>query len=379
VVDVIALHTLPRHGRGGFAWTPESFAALPSPGCYRILLRMDALSQALGAVRSTGAIFSVVECTSPWGFSVPPVNAAAHLLGPGTERLVNYHLVTDGEARIVLEGAEVVIAGPGDVVVLPHGTPHTVTRGSPTSLVESAVPLAEVLSGRPRTVRFGGGGPVTRIVCGFFGCERHAERLFLAGLPRIFKVNVRSDAAGVWLERSILHLVEESASPRPGTAILLAKMAEAMFIETLRRYIGTIPEGQTGWLAGARDPVVGGALALLHRTPDRPWTVSALAADVGASRSVLGERFARFLGEPPLAYLARWRLQLAARCLEATDKPVLAVALDVGYRSEPAFNRAFKRQFGVPPARYRKACRSSSEGEVRAARISRGRAARGDA
>jgi AraC-like DNA-binding protein len=321
---------------------------------------MDALSQALAAVRTTGAIFSSVECSAPWGFAVPSVRLAAHLLAPGTERLVNYHLVTEGQARVRLDAGPDFHAGPGDVVVLPHGDAHTVSRGSPKTMIESAVPIAEVLSGKPRAVRFGGGGEVTRIICGFFGCERHADRLFLAGLPRVFKVNVRSDAAGVWLESSVRHLVAESASSKPGTATLLAKMAEAMFVETLRRYVAAIPEEQAGWLAGARDPVVGGALALLHREPQRAWTISELAADVGASRSVLGERFARFLGESPLAYLARWRLQLAARRLETTEKGVLEIAMEVGYQSEPAFNRAFKRQFGAPPARYRKASRAGA-------------------
>jgi AraC-like DNA-binding protein len=320
---------------------------------------MDALSQALAAVRTTGAIFSSIECTAPWGFAVPCVGDAAHLLGPGTERLVNYHLVTEGEARVCLEGAADFVAGPGDVVVLPRGDPHTVSHGSPRTMLESTMPIAEVLSGKPRAVRFGGGGEVTRIICGFFGCERHADRLFLAGLPRVFKVNVRSDAAGVWLESSLRHLVEESAAPRPGTATLLAKMAEAMFVETLRRYVAAMPEEQSGWLAGARDPVVGGALALLHREPQRAWTVADLATAVGASRSVLGERFARFVGEPPLSYLARWRLQLAARSLETTEKAVLEIAMEVGYQSEPAFNRAFKRQFGAPPARYRKTNREA--------------------
>ena len=316
---------------------------------------MDALSQALAAVRTTGAIFSTVACSAPWGFSVPGVRDAGRLLAPGTERIVSYHLVTEGEAHVRLADEGDLVAGPGDIVVLPHGDPHTVSYGSPTTLVESAMPIAEVLSGRPRAVTFGGGGELTRIVCGFFGCERHADRLFLAGLPRVFKVNVRSDAAGSWLESSVLHLVAESASPRPGTATLLAKTAEAMFVETLRRYMGAMPEDHTGWLAGARDPIVGGALARLHRDPHRSWTVAELAAEVGASRSVLGERFSRFLGEPPLAYLARWRLQLAARSLETTEKAVLEIAMEVGYQSEPAFNRAFKRQFGVPPARYRRA------------------------
>jgi AraC-like DNA-binding protein len=204
------------------------------------------------------------------------------------------------------------------------------------------------------TFRIGGGGEETRFVCGYFGCERHAARLFLAGLPRMIRINVRGDGPGAWLESSIRHLLSESASHRPGRTALLSKMAEALFIETLRRYMERLPPEQTGWLAGARDPVVGAALALLHRRPGHAWTLAELAREVGAARSVVAERFARFLGKPPMAYLSRWRLQLAARLLQTTQKSVLGVALDAGYESEAAFNRAFRREFGLPPGQYRK-------------------------
>jgi AraC-like DNA-binding protein len=208
-------------------------------------------------------------------------------------------------------------------------------------------------------LRLGGGGEVTRFVCGYFGCERHAERLFLAGLPRMIKINLRGDPAGEWLESSVRHLVSQAGSARPGQSVLLSKMAEALFIETIRRYMEALPPEQTGWLAGARDPVVGGALALLHRKPCHHWTVEQLAAETGVSRSVLAERFSRFLGEPPLTYLARWRLQLAARMLQTTREAVIQVASEVGYDSEAAFNRAFKREFGIPPGQFRDQFRGS--------------------
>ena len=165
----------------------------------------------------------------------------------------------------------------------------------------------------------------------------------------MIKINLRGDPAGEWLESSVRHLVSQAGSARPGQSVLLSKMAEALFIETIRRYMEALPPEQTGWLAGARDPVVGGALALLHRKPCHHWTVEQLAAETGVSRSVLAERFSRFLGEPPLTYLARWRLQLAARMLQTTREAVIQVASEVGYDSEAAFNRAFKREFGIPP------------------------------
>jgi AraC-like DNA-binding protein len=211
-------------------------------------------------------------------------------------------------------------------------------------------------------MRVGGGGDVTRFVCGYFGCERHAARLFLAGLPPIIALNVRSGGAGEWLESSIRILLEEATSGRPGGAVLLSKMAEALFIAALRRYMQELPPEARGWLAGARDPVVGMALGLLHREPGHPWTVATLAESVGASRSLVAERFAHILGEPPLTYLARWRLQLAARLLQTTRKTNLQIALEVGYESESAFNRAFKREFCLPPARYRRTFTANGAG-----------------
>ena len=315
---------------------------------------MDALSEALNSVRMTGAIFFDAVCTAPWGFAVPAMKQVAHMLSPGTERLVGYHLVTEGTALVRLEGAADVSLSAGDIVIIPHGDPHIVTCGVPSTLIDSGQSLGSYLAGELRTLRLGGGGDSTRFVCGYFGCERHADRLFLAGLPPMIKIKILGDAAGDWIEASIRHLVAEAGSGRPGRNVLLSKMAEALFIETLRRYMDQLPPEQTGWLAGARDPIVGATLALVHQQPCHPWTLAGLAAEVGASRSVLVERFAHFLSEPPLTYLARWRLQLAARRLQTTSSKILQIALDVGYESESAFNRAFKREFGLPPARYRR-------------------------
>jgi Cupin len=158
----------------------------------------------------------------------------------------------------------------GDIVILPHGDPHTVSDGRPSTLTDSRKSIGSFLAGDLKTFRVGGGGETTRLVCGYFGCERHAARLFLAGLPPLIKINIRGDAAGEWLESSIRHLLSEATSGRPGRTVLLSKMAEALFIETLRRYMEQLPPEQTGWLAGARNPVVGAALALLHRKPSIP-------------------------------------------------------------------------------------------------------------
>jgi len=166
-------------------------------------------------------------------------------------------------------------------------------------------------------------------------------------------VNLRTDRSGHWLEQSILHLLEEAASNRAGSDAMLAKLSEALFVDTLRRYVTCLPDQTTGWLAGARDGAVGKSLALLHRRPEHPWTLAELATEVGVSRSSLVGRVTRYLAEPPMAYLTGWRLRLAAQALTSSSKGVADIAAAVGYESEAAFNRAFKRAFGLPPARYR--------------------------
>jgi transcriptional regulator GlxA family with amidase domain len=170
----------------------------------------------------------------------------------------------------------------------------------------------------------------------------------------VIKVNMRGDSTGQWLESSIRYLVGEADTPRPGQGVLLSKMAEALFVQTLRRYMESLPAEQTGWLAAARDPIVGGALALMHASPSEAWSHDEIAQRVGTSKSVLAKRFDLFLGEPPLAYLTRWRLQLAARALQTSRKPVGVIAAEVGYASQAAFNRAFKREFGMAPVQYRR-------------------------
>jgi AraC-like DNA-binding protein len=206
----------------------------------------------------------------------------------------------------------------------------------------------------PALARLGGGGDVTRFVCGYMACDPDLCRPILGGLPALLKVNVRTDASGQWLENSIRHLVEEARASRPGSEAMLSKLAEALFVDTVRRYVATLPPEETGWLAGARDPVVGKSLAILHGRVSHPWTIAELAQVVGLSRSGLVERFSRYLGEPPMAYLTRWRLHVAAKALLSTPRGVAQIAAEVGYESEAAFNRAFKREFGAPPARYRR-------------------------
>jgi AraC-like DNA-binding protein len=242
----------------------------------------------------------------------------------------------------------------GDLVTFPHGHGHVLTSGHSTAPIDAGTALPGILKQGLELMRIGGGGAPSRFICGFLACDPKLSQAFLAGLPPLIKVSIRNDPSGQWLENSLKFSVTEAASRAAGSSAMLAKLSEVLFAETLRRYLRQLPEGQTGWLAGARDAQVGKALTLLHHRPAHPWTLSALARETGVSRTVLSQRFRHFLGEPPMAYLTRWRLGLGARALTSTDASVAQIAFDVGYESEAAFNRAFKREFGLPPARYRK-------------------------
>ena len=314
---------------------------------------MDALSELLRAVKLSGAMFFNAEGSKPWCVEAVPSTTLGRYVASNATCVVEFHLVTQGTGYIRV-GEETTPFSAGDLLMVPHGDPHVMGNGLGAPPESDSDDMAEVLSGGLKLLRFGGGGETTRFICGYFGCERHADRLFLVGLPRMIKINLRGDPAGRWLESSVCHLVSESETGRPGQHILLSKMAEALFIESLRRYMAGLPPDEGGWLAGARDPVVGAVLTAFHRKPEHHWTLDELAVEGAASRSVVAERFTRFIGEPPLTYLARWRLQLGARLLQATRRTVLDVAASVGYESEAAFNRAFKREFGVPPGQFRK-------------------------
>jgi AraC-like DNA-binding protein len=220
--------------------------------------------------------------------------------------------------------------------------------------VDSLKTFGKGLSAALAVTRFGGGGENTKFVCGFMACEPRLSEVFLAGLPKLMKVQVTNEPSGEWLKNSIQFTVGEAASANPGRQLVLAKLSEVLFVETLRRYINSLPPDQTGWLAGARDPVIGQVLAHIHKDPARDWTISGLARTVGVSRTRFVERFRHFIGESPMAYLTKWRLRLAAEILQASEESVAAIALSVGYASEAAFNRAFRREFNSPPARFRR-------------------------
>ena len=322
-------------------------------------VRMDAFSEVLNGVRLKGAMFFTAEFSAPWGLSTPHCRVLAPALVPDAPHMLLYHFVMDGSARVCLDGERDVELLPGDVVLFPHGDPHQLSGGSGSNPIDAAALLRKVAKRDLSPMRAGGGGATTKFVCGYLTCDPLLCGPILESLPPMLKVNIRTDRSGQWLEQSILHLVEEAASDRAGSDVMLTKLSEVLFVDTLRRHVSSLPDRTTGWLAGARDPVVGRSLALLHSRPNHSWTVAELASDVGLSRSALVERFTRYLSVPPIAYLTGWRLRLAAEALTSTPKGVADIAADVGYESEAAFNRAFRRVFHVPPARYRRQSRDA--------------------
>ncbi len=320
---------------------------------------MDVLSEVLKVVKLQGAMFYNAEFSVPWSLRSPPSCTIAPYMAPGAGHVIIYHLLTEGRASARVENGERVALVAGDIVIFPHGDPHIMENGPPTKTVDMAEELSRILSQGLKLSRMGGAGEVTRFVCGYMACEPQTSQVFLSGLPPIFKVSIRNDASGRWLEDSIRFSVNEADASRAGGEAVLGKLSEVLFVETLRAYIAHLPSEQTGWLAGARDSEVGKALALMHRRPAHPWTIASLAQEAGISRSVLAERFRHYLNEPPMAYLTRWRLQLGAQMLGSTSYSVAQIAAEVGYESEAAFNRAFKREFAAPPARFRSQARSA--------------------
>jgi len=314
---------------------------------------MDVLSEVLSTVKLEGALFFNGEFSAPWCLASSGAAGIASLLESRADHIIVFHFLTEGRAYASLEPGKEEQLNAGDIVVFPRGDSHLIGNGSPQQPVDSFRTFAKNVADGLKVVRFGGGGEVTRFVCGYLACDSRLSEVFLSGLPRILRVRVADEPSGRWIENSIRFSVDETAGSAAGSSLVVEKLSELLFVETLRRYITALPEDQTGWLAGARDPVIGKALSLLHRDPAQQWTVTSLARRVGMSRTRLAERFRHFLGDTPIAYLTGWRMKLGAEALLASGRSVAEIALEVGYNSEAAFNRAFKRAYRCPPAQFR--------------------------
>jgi AraC-like DNA-binding protein len=312
----------------------------------------DTLSDVLRAVRLKGAIFFSIDGSAPWVVETPPSREIAHLIMPGTEHVIEYHAVTKGGCFGGILGEKPFRLEAGDVIVFPQGDAHVISsapgmRGGPS--VEDVSKHTRL----PIAINIAGGGDErAELICGFLGCDARPFNPLLSSLPRV--IHARGTGPG----DSILRLIElalmESTSPRSGTERVLASLSELLFVEVVRRYVDTLPPEQVGWFAGLRDPSVGRALQKIHERPTHDWSLDGLAKEVGVSRSVLAERFAELVGVPPIQYLGQWRIQLAASLLRSTTSSVAEIASAVGYSSEAALSKAFKRVVGVAPTPYRK-------------------------
>jgi AraC-like DNA-binding protein len=323
---------------------------------------LDVLSDVLRSVRLNGAMLFLVDATTPWCTWAPQTEAFRRVVLPDSQHLVSYHIVTRGHCWAGLRGTTPERLEAGDALVIPHGDAYFLA--DPAEAEESYGPedavafLRKMAAGElPTAVDEGGGGAQhTQFICGFLGCSLRPFNPVLAALPRVVHLRTASPSAA-----RMRHLIEfaqcELREPASGGQAVLLRLAELMFVEVVRRCIETMPAVQSGWLAALRDPLIGRALARLHATPAHPWSLEALSADVGTSRSVLAERFNQVVGQPPMQYLTAWRMQLASELLDDRTAKVKVVAAAVGYDSEAAFSRAFKKMVGVSPLRWRERVR----------------------
>ena len=318
---------------------------------------MDALSDVLNLVRLEGAVYLNAEFTAPWCIRGELGLASVRERLAGAEHVAFFHFITEGSCKVrLLDGTEVHEAGVGDLILFPQEGRHLMGSDLHLAPMEGKASIEPLPGADPEVfhMRYGGGGAATRFVCGYLALSRTVFRPLLETLPRVLCIRIGDGPASALVRTLFREGVRESAAQGPGAASTLAKVAELLFVEALRRYMSELPPQNRGWLAGVRDPQVGRALALLHGAPAKPWTVDELAQKVALSRSALAERFTSLLGEPPMQYLTRWRLALAARMLREGREPIIRIAEESGYESEGAFSRAFKREFGVPPASWRR-------------------------
>lgn len=315
---------------------------------------MDALSDVLRAVRLSGAFFFDVHARAPWVAETPEGCSIVDAMFPGSDHLISYHLLIEGQCWVEIEGEDPIHMNAGDIIVLPHGDTHVLTtkiglRKSPEMSMYRRPESGGVM---PAKVFMGSdGGDSAKFVCGFLGCDSRPYNPLLTALPKFIHVgNQTSGALGEYFKFALA----ESRN-RMGGECMLGRISELMFVDVVRRYLETLPEGRNTWLAGLRDQYVGRALTALHANPARDWTLELLAQEAALSRSSFAERFVQFVGQPAMQYLTNWRMQLATNYLRSGNESVAAIANRVGYESEAAFSRAFKKALGAPPSEWRSA------------------------
>jgi AraC-like DNA-binding protein len=333
----------------------------------------DTLSSLLRAVRLHGAVFYYIEGIPPWVAEAPPAREIIPAIMPGAEHLIEFHGIVKGACWGAIAGESPIRLEAGDVILFPQGDPHVMSSapGMRAPTVDAkvyflprppqlpyALSMGEAAGATAH--RDGGGRDHATVVCGFLGLDARPFNPLLAALPRVLRVPGSTLGADSWVTTFMRAVVAESNARRPGGEAVLERMSEMLFVEVLRRHIDSLPPEQTGWLAGVRDPAVGRALSLIHEKPADAWTLERLSKEAGLSRSSLHERFVHFIGQPPMQYLTQWRMQVAGGLLRDTNAKLVEVALDVGYESEAAFSRAFKRVASVSPGVWRKVKRGTS-------------------
>jgi AraC-like DNA-binding protein len=318
-------------------------------------MKTDVLSDVLRAVRLSGAVYFEFNVCPPWAFAAPPSREIAAKVMPGAQRVIEYHLIAKGSGWGNMLGRSPIRLQEGDLLVFPQGDAHVLCSSPEVPPVLEMSLYSPPFKNLPLVHdRAGDGLDRSRILCCFLGCDESPFNPLLTALPRVMHLPGSDDQAKTgWLGTLISIATSESARSRAGGENVLARLSELVFVEAIRRYLETLPADQTGWLAGLRDPMVGRILAALHEDAGKQWTVEGLARLAGLSRSVFAERFAAMVGHPPMQYLALWRMQLAARLL-ADGGGVAAIAEAVGYESEAAFSRAFKKLVGEPPGKWRR-------------------------
>jgi AraC-like DNA-binding protein len=340
------------------------------PACEEAL--MDVLSDVLRTVRLSGSVFFTAEFSSPWALASPNGELLATIVLPDAEHVSLFHILVEGQCVVECGQHGPIALDSGDVIVFPHGHAHTMRSDPAAHLMRLEHVLTHPSENALPQVRLGGGGPPARFICGYLNCDERFMPLFDA-LPAVLVVRRRAGYESVeadggnghraevpsisssWLATTLNFTVDETVTARPGNAAMLARLTELMFVEILREYMQQLTPGECGWLAALKDPHVGRALRALHGNPTRPWTVDVLAREVATSRSALAQRFTRLLGESPMKYLSGWRMHLAKQMLRERSDNIRSIAERVGYESEPAFNRAFKKATGRPPAAWRRA------------------------
>lgn len=313
---------------------------------------MDPLSDVLRSVRLTGGVFIDARFTAPWCVSA---NMSAEDCTPflaNPTQLIAYHVIIEGRLLLSIDGEPSIEVQAGEIVLFPRNDSHRMASGPGIVPVRAGTLIQPSAEGGLARISHGGGGAATHLVCGFLATEEGYNPL-IAALPRVLTLDVRQGTSRDWIEASVRFAAGELAAGRLASSSVMSRLSETLFVEAVRHYASALPDEDTGWLKGLKDPHVGRALALIHRNISASWSADTLAREVALSRSAFMDRFSSIVGIPPIRYLTVWRLQTAKLQLRETAKTVGQLAHGVGYESEEAFSRAFKREFGLSPAHWR--------------------------